>query len=84
MEKGERVPGEKVTSTYCHLDHFRSLLDEIEKGTGSLEKERKRKKRKKKEEEELEVRKQNVSALKLFQYDSLTQLLITTSLLFNN
>lgn len=81
MEKGERVPGEKVTSTYCHLDHFRSLLDEIEKSTGSFKKERKRKK---KEEEELEVRKQNVSALKLFQYDSLTQLLITTSLLFNN
>lgn len=80
MEKGEREPGEKVTSTYCHLDHFRSLLDEIEKSTGSFEKERKTKKK----EEELEVRKQNVSALKLFQYDSLTQLLITTSLLFNN
>lgn len=76
------MPGEKVTSTYCHLDHFRSLLDEIEKSTGSFEKERKKKKRKK--EEELEVRKQNVSALKLFQYDSLAQLLITTSLLFNN
>lgn len=42
------MPGEKVTSTYCHLDHFRSLLDEIEKGTGLLEKERKRKKKKKK------------------------------------
>lgn len=42
------MPGEKVTSTYCHLDHFRSLLDEIEKGTGSLEKERKRKKKEKK------------------------------------
>lgn len=82
MEKGERVPGEKVTSTYCHLDHFRSLLDEIEKSTGSFEKERKKKRKKK--EEELEVRKQNVSALKLFQYNSLTQLLITTSLLFNN
>lgn len=48
MEKGERVPGEKVTSTYCHLDHFRSLLDEIEKSTGSFEKERKKKKKRKK------------------------------------